>query len=422
MERSRSSWKPVSNAPPLVLGLVCALSFAPAMAENGPAHTGMSASADSAATVYFNPAGLTQLDESETEVQVLLVGSQSNFNVSATNVSGNLTTDSDSFLAIPSFYYARPLGERWSTGASISITGGIGDSYDDDWVGRYFVQEWGLAFVGFTPAIAYEVNDTFSIGAGVTFNYAIYKQESAVRNLNPSLGDGSMELDADDFLLSYTASALFTASSRTRFGLVWRSETEPELSGEPEFDNLGPLREQQLRDAGVIGSEVKIRARMPQSVLAGLYHEFRGGSALTFDALWLDFSSFGLPQIVADDDSLEALETEYEDMWVLTLGGRWPLNRRWDFLAGGLYVTEAVENENRTFALRLDSIWGAGVGFRRKVGRRKAFTVNVNYYDLGDAPIETEDVPLVGSISGEYSTHHALLVDFSYRWKLSVRR
>ena len=385
--------------------------------DNGPAHGGLAAGADSASTAMSNPAGLTLLGSTEWEIQVLSVFSESEFHTTATNVTGRLISETDGFLVIPSIYYARPLGKKWTAGGAVSVTGGIGADYPDDWVGRYFSQNWGLAYVAVTPTVGYRINEKFSVGGGVSLNYAILRQESAVLNIDAGYGDGKMELDADDFVPSYILSALYEPAERTRFGVSWRSETEPTLSGTPEFSNLGPTRQQQLMNSGALDRKIEIGARMPQSVLAGLYQEFAGGSALTFDLLWLDFSEFALTQFSVDDDSLEGQFTQYDDIWVLSLGGRWPAGTDWEVRAGGLYLTEGVEDKHRTFILRIDRIWGIGGGFLRRMGGNKSMSLNLNYYRLGDAPVETRDLPLVGQVTGEYSTNHALMIDFSFRWK-----
>lgn len=57
---------------------------------------------------------------------------------------------------------------------------------------------------------------------------------------------------------------------------------------------------------------------------------------------------------------------------------------------------------NRSFAFRLDRIWGAGAGAEHRWGKNRVVGLNVTYYDLGGAPMSTT-IPLVGTLSGEYS-------------------
>ena len=41
--------------------------------------------------------------------------------------------------------------------------------------------------------------------------------------------------------------------------------------------------------------------------------------------------------------------------------------------------------------------------------------VNLNYYEIGDGPTET-DVPLLGKLAGEFSKREAIGLDFTFRW------
>ena len=87
---------------------------------------------------------------------------------------------------------------------------------------------------------------------------------------------------------------------------------------------------------------------------------------------------------------------------------------------GGLYLSEPVKDENRALALRLDRIFGVGGGIRRTVNERHGYSLNLTYFDLGDAPVQTGNLPLVGTLRGEFDTHHAVLLDFTYRWRFQA--
>jgi hypothetical protein len=43
-------------------------------------------------------------------------------------------------------------------------------------------------------------------------------------------------------------------------------------------------------------------------------------------------------------------------------------------------------------------------------------TVNFEYVDIGDAPVDQENSVLTGRVKGEYHDNYALLLDFSYRF------
>jgi long-chain fatty acid transport protein len=160
---------------------------------------------------------------------------------------------------------------------------------------------------------------------------------------------------------------------------------------------------------------------MPQSLLGGMYHQLRGGVAITVDLLWFDFSEFEISQASTGESSIVEVEQPLEDILAATVGVRVPVGDRWEVRAGALHITQPIKDENRTFLLRLDRIWGVGAGFRREIGGRGAFSMSLNLFDLGDAPLTTPDLPLVGSISGEYSTHRGATLDLWYSRRLGKK-
>ena len=90
--------------------LLTVLSSGAAEAQLRPALAGNHASAESAATVYFNPAGITRLEGRELVVSSILAYSRSQFDVSsATTTAGGDSDLQENFVGVPSLYFATPV-------------------------------------------------------------------------------------------------------------------------------------------------------------------------------------------------------------------------------------------------------------------------------------------------------------------------
>jgi hypothetical protein len=60
--------------------------------------------------------------------------------------------------------------------------------------------------------------------------------------------------------------------------------------------------------------------------------------------------------------------------------------------------------------------WILGYGsLTPAAGKKRVVGVNLTYYNLGGAPLSTT-IPLVGTLSGEYSTNYAIGLDLTLRW------
>ncbi len=62
---------------------------------------------------------------------------------------------------------------------------GVPLKYDDNWVGRYYVQEATMLGLSLLPSVAYRVNDNVSVGASLNAMYGIYRNKVAINNVDP---------------------------------------------------------------------------------------------------------------------------------------------------------------------------------------------------------------------------------------------
>ncbi len=395
----------------LAAALLAALPLA-ATGATGPAITGLTATADDAETAARNPAGLTRLDRAEWVggVRVFYADSESDTTLDGAPA---LADDSSTTLFIPSVYYARPLNEDITLGISLTVPSGLGSDPGNETVGRYLLDEWSLGYVSLAPAVGYRVNERLSVGGTVNFNYAAYDYETAVFN-GTGEPDGTMELSASDFGVGFQFGLLYEFTPATRVGLNYRSSSSSDFSDTPELSGLTPEREDALED-GIRNQEFDLESDFPQSLVAGVYHEFADGRSATLDVAWIDFSEYGLTSATVGETTIELEDGEYEDIWAVSAGYSWPLDSQWTMRVGAAYASSGIEDENRTFAFRLDRVIGAGVGAEYQWDRDRVLGFNLTYYDLGEGQVEA-DIPLVGTLSGEYSSNYALGLDFTLRW------
>jgi long-chain fatty acid transport protein len=380
----------------------------------GPAATGLVAPADTAETARDNPAGLTRLQNPEWVGEVVALATDSTNKISA-SPGGSRSVASSGNFAIPAVYYARPWNDRVTLGISLSVPAGIGSNPGDATIGRYLLEKWTLGYLSLAPAVGYRLNDRLSLGLALDLNYASYDYESAVFN-GPGQPDGTMKRKDGDFGVGFRLGALYEPTPTTRFGLAYRNSTTSHFSSTPEFSGLTPQRQSVLQAAGVLTQTVSMESRFPQAVIVGAYHEFSNGASATLDLAWVDFSQFGLTQASLGNTSITTANAKYNDIWAGSAGLGWPLGSGWTAKVGMAYASSGISDANRTYALRLDRIWGVGAGATYRWTKQKSVDVNVSYYDLGNAPVSS-GVAGIGSLSAAYSKNYAIGLNISFRWE-----
>jgi long-chain fatty acid transport protein len=293
---------------------------------------------------------------------------------------------------------------------------GLGASFDDDWAGRYLMQNWSLVFAGIAPSVAYRVNDQFSIGASLPIMYSRYTLEKAVSNIAPGSADGSFELTGDGWGMGVNIGMLYEFTERTRFGLTYRSKVSMTVEGKPELSGLTADRLQLLNKFGVLNQDISIDTGTPQAVNAGVFHEFGNGWSLSLDGAWVDFSSWGLEEVTIGETAITTQPGHYNDIWAVTLGVGYALTPQWNLRSGAFYVTSPMDEEYRTAGMRLDRMWGVGLGFEYAYRKGRSVSFDVTYIQFGEGKFTAHDVPNAGDIQGEYTTNYGLAFGLGTKW------
>lgn len=380
------------------------LTVAPALAGGPyPAISGISAAADDASVAGMNPAAMTRFDERAMKFEVLGFFSDNTFAGQVGEDGREFSSDDSSTTIVPSANMVRPVRDNLWFGWTI-LGSGFSDDYEDGWAGRYFIEEYDLIYISAFPSLAMKVNDKFSVAASLAITYTTYDQVKAVPNVDPGYEDGKLKASTDGWSVGWALSGLYEFSEQTRVGLSYRSDIEPDLDGKAKFSDLGPITESILDAAGLLNANLNVQSAQPQSLVAGLYHEFEDTSAFTVDGVWADFSEFKLSEIYVNGDQIVDTEVDYDDIFALSASYSRPVADRWRIGVGGFITNDMVEDEKRSLLLRLDRIWSIGAGFewQWKEGRRVSATLN--YLKIGDAPVTTPPIGDLGEVTGKFTS------------------
>ena len=395
---------------------ICSLAFsAGSQARPYAGVSGLAASADSATAAGTNPAGIARFNEPAMRGELVLVQSESEWEGRLGDGGREVTSDDSTTIVVPSGYMVRPINEDFTFGFTI-LGFGISDDFDD-WPGRYFIESYESISISAYPSIAYRINDRWSVAGSLALTYASFTQERAVANvLDTGFGDGSSELETDGLDVGFGLSTLYELTDRTRIGLAYNSEIDPTQDGKAKFRGLGPNTEMALEKSGFLGADVEVKSTSPQSLLGGIYHEFENDHSLVVDLAWADFSNFELSEYYFDGEQLSANEATWQDIWAVTAAYTWPVSDRWMLSAGGMYVSSMVEDDDRIFMLRMDEMWGLGFAGEWQWTEDRAVEVNFSYMTIGDAPIESPSVPLLGPVTGEYTQRDIFILRVALNW------
>ena len=390
--------------------LLAGLTALKAQADTGPALSGLTARASNASTVFTNPAGITRLDEPELLAQVSLAGSAAKFEVDETNVDGGSADNDPRFLAIPGFYYAHPINDRWSVGTSLSVPSGFGNAYGKSWSGLYLAEDSELAFVALAGTVGYKLSDHWSVGGGPLMMYTDSMTKARVRNIGGP--DGRIKLEEDGVGFGWQLGLMYEMNEDTRFGVVYRAEIDPDLSGKPDFQNIGPVLDGVLNASGLKNQNIDVKFKVPEQLQLGYYQGFKDDWSFTLDATWINMSAFGINHVSVNSDMTNAtlsVDDQYKDTYLFSTGLRYQYRPDLAVSAGAMYMTSPSSDGRRTIALPLDRVFAVGGGVE---WQWRGFEIHnsLNYAHIGDANLD-QDNGLAGRINGSFDTHYAVILD-----------
>nr|WP_164880883.1 outer membrane protein transport protein [Aestuariirhabdus litorea] len=376
--------------------------------------SGLTALADAPDTAFWNPAGMTHLNH-QLELQLATAYTHSDFKVEESTFGGGDPDSARDINFIPGLYYTRPLNDDWVAGFSINVPSGFGNDYGRHWAGRYLSQETSLVFLSMNPSLAYRWND-LSLAGGLQVMYVDSENSVRVNNIGPR-GDGRIKLEEEGIGVGYSLSALYDLTTQTRAGLSYRSEVKVDLDGTPEFRNIDDGYLLLLNSLGLLGEEIDVDFKIPQQLQFGLFHQLNDRISLTADILWIDMSEFGVTSVSAGPDHV-SVRSAFKDSYLTTVGVGYQWDNLTELSLGIGYMASPVDNDERTLYLPLDHAFILGAGVTRTLSGGDILGINLEYIDLGDAPVDQENSILTGRVKGRYKNNYATIVDINYRFNL----
>lgn len=379
----------------------------------GAASAGRAATADTAATAFGNPAGMTRLDGSQ-----LLLGAQAAYGIThfdkdgETTVAGGNGGNASGFAPGAAAYGVLGVSPDFKLGLSLGSNFGGDLRYQSDWSGRYFSQQSELITFGAYPVAAYRINDWLSVGVGAQIVYGRLNEKVGVNDVLGG-GEGSLELGDGDVGYGGLAGVLIEPAQDTRIGLTYTSQVEFEFKDRPKTNNLGVGLERVLNR----GSKVDLGLTIPNQVMLSGYHELTPKLALVGNVVWQQWSQFGKPtvEVTSTTSNRVTADLDYDDTWGFALGSRWRFAPDWLWMLGVAFDTSPQSKSNRVPALPMDQQVRVGTGAQVAINDRLTVGAAYEYLNLGDADI-SRSRPLAGTLQGKYSTNEVHFFNVTLSW------
>jgi long-chain fatty acid transport protein len=227
------------------------------------------ATADNPSAIYYNPAGLSQLEGHHARVGIYGVTLESRYR----SPSGREVTTEDNFAAVPQLYYAfAPAEKPLAFGLGIYAPYGLSLEWPEDSGFRTLAIEGEIQYATINPVVAWEILPNLSIAAGPTFNLA---EAELRRGLFAPARE--FRFKGDDFDIGYNVGLLWRLHEQHALGLSYRSITTMNFEGQSDLDPFAS-------DPAATG-----RLKFPQHIIAGWSYRPTPQWNFEFNVDWTDW-------------------------------------------------------------------------------------------------------------------------------------
>ena len=376
----------------------------------GNAYAGSAAVAENASTIYFNPAGMTQLQAREMSMGLSLVRPSFKFSDqgSSAGVLSGGAKDAGGWAALPNGYISWALDKDVYVGVGLGAPFGLVTEYNRDWVGSAHSIKFEIKTYNINPSIAWRVNDTVSLGFGLNWQRmeAEYTRRAGIFPAPPAPGPLSTSfatLDADDDSWGWNLGALINLSESTRLGVSYRSKVKHELTGSLKVEGPSPAFN------AATSSGAKASVDLPDTFIFSLAHKLDPRWEVLADVSWTGWSSVDRVDILRTPSgaNVQTLDTDFQDTWRFALGANYQLNDAWKLKFGLAFYETPVKNaEKRLTSLPdNDRLWFS-FGGQWKATKAATLDMGVSYLYVSDTRINagSPSDPTRGLVKGEYDS------------------
>ena len=380
----------------------------------GLASAGYAARAQDASTLFKNPAGMSLLPGSQFQggAQLTYGNVEFSHDSSTSSFLGN-DNGGNAICALPAagLFFSQQLSERFAVGFGAFSYFGLVEKFDDNWVGRYYIQKSALLGMSLMPAMSFKATDWLSIGAGLNAMYGYMDTEVAIRTLAP--GDGQLKVKDETWGFGANAGVLIEPRQGTRIGLTYLSPVKLDFKDTPTFSNLGPL-------GGAIFAnppQLNLGLTVPQSVMLSGYHELNPKWALMANIGWQNWSQFGKVDVGVDSSNPSSLtkNLNYDDTWHGAIGAQFRASEKWQLSGGFAYDSSAVSDANRTLSLPMGQAYRIGLGAQWQLSKKVNLGAAYEFMWCGDMPV-VQDSAYRGRVSGGFNDSWFSFFTLNLNW------
>lgn len=374
--------------------------------------TEVTADPASPSILYNNAAGMTELEGTQVELGATFIRPQQTV-VTATPAGVNNNYADSKWWIPPNAYVTHQFGDKVWAGLGIFSRYGLGVDYEDDWTGRYNIQEITIQSLDVNPSVAFKVMDNLSLAAGLRAEWFDLEMYRAIPTGAPFVDpDLQLKLCGDSWGIGYNLGAYYKATEWLSLGLAYDSEIDQEVEGDYSATHpLGMTLSQgdgsgDITTPGIVRLGASIQATEKLTLNVGVIYTMWS----SYDELAIEFAPPLLGKVPAS-----VAEKDWDDVFRYQVGMEYALNGNWALRAG--YVFDETPDPDRTMDYIVPAndrnLFSVGAGYKQG-----DFFCDLSYTYLMILDRDVAPRPADGVVPGSFEDGDAHMIGISAGYKL----
>jgi long-chain fatty acid transport protein len=360
----------------------------------GMGHTGVGFAQD-AATIYFNPAGMSFVGSQFTGGMFTLIPSTS-FLEKGTNTITNAT--SQVFTPFEVFATTK-LSNRINFGVGVYTPFGSGIMYPTDWSGRNILHRIDLKAIFIQPTLSLRLSNNFSLGAGFIYSTGsvlLEKDLPIVSGPNQDIANAQLKGHATG--IGFNAGAYLKASEKFNIGVTYHSKVKMSVKeGTAVFENIPSALTSNFPN----GNTFKTDLPLPSELAAGISYKASPRTTIAIDmnyTFWNSFDSLGF-DYAKNSASLTDAKSQrlYKNAIAVRAGIQYNASKNVMLRVGGFYDQTPVQDGYVAPELPDNDKLGLTCGASFKCSKRLSLDMSFLYEHLGPREQTNKETGLSGT-------------------------
>jgi len=273
------------------------------------------AKANDVSALFYNPAGITQLEGFNLGAGGTFIIPTSSF-TGPTDVDPNLYSElKDWNFLVPNFYASYAINEDLSAGFGFFVPFGLGTDWGTDWVGKHLTTKAEVQAIFLNPVVAYRLMEGLSVAVG--FEYVIGRiilEQGAY--FTPRNIWGDVRLDGNGNGTGINFGLHFQATDQLSFGVNYRSNVTLDIEGDAtfEFNTSNPVIKAETA-ALFPDNTGKATLELPTFLSIGVAYDPIENLTVEFDWLQIGWTSYDKLEVDFDKNTAAVEDQSSPKNW-----------------------------------------------------------------------------------------------------------